>query len=62
MIMSLILTLVILVCYWLATAMINSAPIGNSNVKWGVVAIATLIAIVAILGIWGLIPAGEFHR
>jgi hypothetical protein len=55
MILHAILTLIVLICFWLAQNRIGSAPFGDARVKWGLTGIALLIAILVILDIWGLL-------
>jgi hypothetical protein len=62
MILSLILTLVVLICFWLLTTWINGAPFGDAKVKWGMYGVALLIAILIILSIWGIVTPDTWHR
>lgn len=57
MLTLLIYTVVVLICFWILTGVINTAPFGDAKVKWGLYAIAALIAVVIVLNIWGLVPA-----
>lgn len=54
MIIHLILTIVVLICFWIAKEVVVDAPIGNSSVKWGIQAIIAIICIVIIFDIWGI--------
>lgn len=62
MITSLILTVVVMVCFFVILQyVINPSPL-DQNMKWGVTAIAALILVLIILSIWGVIPAADWHR
>ncbi len=52
--MSLILTLVVLIVFWIAQGIVSGAPIADEKIKWAIKAIMGVVAIVMILGIWGL--------
>lgn len=54
MLMHLVLTAVVLICLGIARETIADAPIGNGGVKWGIQAVASIIAIIMILRIWGI--------
>lgn len=54
MVEHLVLTLVVLICFYMATSVTGSAPIPDSGIKWCLYAIIAILAIVAILRIWGL--------
>jgi heme A synthase len=64
MITSIILTFVVFFLLYIAqTYIIGNAPF-DPKIKWGFTAIAALIAIVIIAGIWGLVgpePYGWHH-
>lgn len=63
MIGALILTLIVFVCFWIVQQYcIGNAPF-DPKIKWGFTAIAALIAVLLILGIWGILPvdSGVWH-
>lgn len=60
MVMHLVLTVVVLLCFFLAATVIDRAPFPEPAIKWCLYAIAVIIAICAILGIWGLLGANAF--
>lgn len=55
MILHLILTIIVLICFWLLQTWIASAAFGDAHVKWGMTGIALLVAILIVLQIWGLL-------
>lgn len=60
MITSLILTLIVFILFWIAQQyVISNAPF-DPKIKWGFTAIAALIAIVIIAGIWGIVPPDAY--
>ncbi|HEU5046730.1 MAG TPA: hypothetical protein VFT64_02700 [Rickettsiales bacterium] len=54
MIMHLLLTAVVLICLGIAREVVATAPIKGEGIKWGVQAIAAIIAIIMIMNIWGI--------
>lgn len=60
MIASLILTLIVFICFWIVQSyVIGNAPF-DPKIKWGFTAIAALIVVIVICGIWGIIPADSY--
>lgn len=56
MVAALILTLIVFICFWLVQQYaVGNAPF-DPKIKWGVTAIAVIIAVLLILGIWGIVP------
>ncbi len=64
MIAALILTLIVFILFWIAHQYVISNSPFDPKIKWGFTAIAAIIAIVIIGGIWGVIPDENFgwHR
>lgn len=60
MIWDLALTIVICICWGIASSVAAGAPIANATAKWGIQALIAIIAIIAILGVWGL--GGGYHH
>jgi len=60
MITSLILTLIVFILFWIVQQyVIGNAPF-DAKIKWGFTAIAALIAVIIIAGIWGIFPADTY--
>lgn len=56
MISALILTIIVLLLFWLVQQYAIAGAPFDAKVKWGITAIAVLIAVMIIAGIWGIIP------
>jgi hypothetical protein len=59
MISALILTLIVFILFWLIYAYVIMPAPFDPKIKWAFGAIATIIAVIIIAGIWGILPSGD---